>query len=73
MTLGHMTVVILATMMTAEVAAAADVTTTIVVADETMIAPEIMSEETVSVSAVVMVEIGMMTGGIRWSAPATAK
>ena len=63
---GHMTVVTLATMMIVEeeVAAAVDVTTSIVVADGTMTAPEIMTVETVI--AVDMVEISMMTGGTRW-------
>ena len=64
MTPGHMIDVILVTMMTAEVAV---VTTTIVVADGTMTVPEIMTEEVVIaiVTAVVMVEIGMMTGDTR--------
>ena len=64
-----MTVVTLVTMMTVEeVAAGVGVTTTIVVvavADGTTIATEIMIVETVIV--VVMVEIGMMIGGTRWS------
>ena len=64
MTLGRMTVVTLATMMTAEVVAAV-ATMIIVVADETMTAPENMTEETVNVIAVVMAEKGMMTGGTR--------
>lgn len=63
MTPGHMTDVILATMMTAEVVAAVDVTTTSMVADGTMTGQEIMIEETVT--AAVMVEIGMMTGGTK--------
>jgi len=58
----RMTEVILVTMMTEEEAAAV-VTTIIVVADGTMIAPEITAEETLTI--VVMVEIGMMTGGAR--------
>lgn len=85
MTPGHMTDVILATMMTAEVVAA-DVTTTTMVAvgtttgqeimtgreimtgPEIMIGPEIMTGQeimTETVTAVVMVEIGMMTGGTK--------
>ena len=63
MTPGHMTDVILASMMTAEVVAAVDVMTIIMVADGTMTGQEIMTEETVT--AVVMVEIGMMTGGTK--------
>ena len=68
MTPGHMTDVILAIMMTAEVVAAVDVTRTImvvvvVVVDGTTTGQEIMTEETVTV--VVMVEIGMMTGGTK--------
>ena len=65
---GHMTVVTPATMMTVEeVAAGVGVMTIIVavVADETMTATETMTVETVI--AVVMAEIGMMTGGTRWS------
>jgi hypothetical protein len=65
---GRMTVVTLAIMMTVEeVAAAVDVTTTIVVlVDGTMTATESMTVETViAVIAVVMVEKGMMTGGTR--------
>ena len=63
MTPGHMTVAILATMMTAEVAAV-DATMTI---DGTMTVPEIMTEETViaTVTAVVMAGIGMTTGDTR--------
>ena len=79
MTPGHMTDVILATMMTAEVVAA-DVTTTTMVAvgtttgqeimtgREIMTGPEIMTGQeimTETVTAVVMVEIGMMTGGTK--------
>ena len=64
MTPGHMTDVILATMMTAEVVAAVDVImTTIMVADGIMTGQEIMTEEIVI--AVVMAEIGMMTGGTK--------
>ena len=65
---GHMIVVTLAIMTTVEeVAAEVGVTTTIVavVADGTMTATEIMTVETVI--AVVMVEIGMMIGGTKWS------
>ena len=65
---GHMTVVTPATMMTVEeVAAGVGVMTIIVavVADETMTATETMTVETVI--AVVMAEIGTMTGGTRWS------
>ena len=65
---GHMTAVTLATTMTVEEAAAGvgvTTTTVAVVADGTMTATEIMTVETVI--AVVMAEIGMMTGGTRWS------
>ena len=65
---GHMIVVTLAIMTTVEeVAAEVGVTTTIVavVVDGTMTATEIMTVETVI--AVVMVEIGMMTGDTKWS------
>lgn len=58
-----MTDVILATMMTAEVVTVVDVMTTTMVVDGTMTGQEIMTEETVT--AVVMVEIDMMTGGIK--------
>lgn len=65
---GHMTVVTPATMMTVEeeVAVGVGVTTIIVavVVDGTMTATETMTVETVI--AVVMAEIGMMTGGTRW-------
>ena len=65
---GHMTVVTPATMMTVEeeVAVVVGVTMIIVavVADGTMTATETMTVETVI--AVVMAEIGMMTGGTRW-------
>jgi hypothetical protein len=63
MTPGHMTDVILATMMTAEVVTVVDVMTTTMVVDGTMTGQEIMTEETVT--AVVIVEIGMMTGGAK--------
>ena len=77
MTLGHMTVVTLATMMTVEeVEAGVGVMTTIVVevvaaADGTMTATEIMTVETVIVAD--MVEIGMMTGGTRMASRVAAK
>ena len=65
MTPGHMTDVIPASMMTAEVVvvAAVDVTRTIMVAVGTMTDQEIMTDGTVTV--VVMVEIGMMKGGTK--------
>ena len=71
MTPGHMTVVILVTMMITaeEPVVVVDVTMTIVVG--TMIIPEIMTEATGTVIAVVTVEIGMMTDDT--SAPAVVK
>jgi hypothetical protein len=72
-----MTVVTLASMMTAEeVVGAVDVTMTVVVADErdeTLTVPE--TAVTVTVTVVVMVGIGMMTGGrcVRMFSLAAAK